>query len=72
MNTVLPALLLLLVPAELPQVPAGFVVEQLHEAGADEGSWVCMDFDDSGRLVIAPERGRLLRLTLTDDGVEVE
>lgn len=71
MNNMLPALLLLLVPAELPQVPAGFVVEQLHEAGADEGSWVCMDFDDHGRLVIAPESGQLLRLVPTADGFEV-
>ena len=52
--------------------PPGFIVEHVHAADSEEGSWVCMDFDDSGRLVIAPERGRLLRLTLTDDGVEVE
>ena len=52
--------------------PDGFVVERVHEAADDEGSWVCMDFDDSGRLVIAPERGPMLRLSLNADGADVE
>ncbi len=52
--------------------PPGFVVEQVTEAAAEHGSWVCMDFDSSGRLVIAPERGRLLRLTFSGNEVETE
>ncbi|MCH2148220.1 MAG: c-type cytochrome [Phycisphaerales bacterium] len=59
-------------PVEHIQAPQGFVVERIHDATPDEGSWVCMDFDDQGRLVIAPERGPLLRLTMTDAGVDVD
>jgi putative heme-binding domain-containing protein len=58
-------------PVDHIQAPEGFVVELVHEAAPDEGSWVCMDFDDQGRLVIAPERGLLLRLTLSESGAGV-
>jgi len=63
---------MLLQAAEHITAPPGFVVEQVMEAGDDHGSWVCMDFDSNGRLVIAPERGFLLRLTIDGDAVETE
>lgn len=65
-------LLIVLVPVTLPQAPEGFVVEHVHHATDNEGSWVCMDFDGAGRVVIAPERGPLLRLTLSGAEVQVE
>ena len=69
---ILPYLLIALVPVDLPQAPEGFVVEHVHHASGNEGSWVCMDFDDAGRMVIAPERGPLLRLSLSGTDVQVE
>ena len=59
-------------PANHITAPDGFVVERVHQAAEDEGSWVCMDFDDAGRVVIAPERGPMLRLRIHDDGADVE
>ena len=50
-------------PGEI-QVPQGFEVETLYEAAPGEGSWVAMTFDDKGRLIISPQSGGLLRLTL--------
>ncbi|MDG2424261.1 MAG: DUF1080 domain-containing protein [Phycisphaerales bacterium] len=49
------------------QVPSGFEVDTLHEAMPGEGSWVAMTFDDQGRLIVSPQSGGLLRLTLPDE-----
>ena len=37
-------------------VPADFKVELLRSARADEGSWICMTFDDKGRIIVSPEK----------------
>ncbi len=63
---------MLLQPVDHISVPPGFVIERVVEAADEHGSWVCMDFDSSGRLVIAPERGRLLRLTFSGGEVATE
>lgn len=54
--------------AESLQTLPGFKVELLRSARIDEGSWVSMTFDPKGRLIIAPDPGGLLRLTLADGG----
>jgi putative heme-binding domain-containing protein len=41
-------------PAEI-NVPAGFKVELLREAGPGEGSWISMAIDDAGRLYISSQ-----------------
>lgn len=53
-------------PASTLKVPPGFTAELLRSAEPEEGSWVCLTFDDRGRLYLSPEGdGRnLLRLTL--------
>lgn len=51
-------------PAESLVVPAGFEVDLLRSAQLGEGSWVCLTFDDRGRLIVSPQSGRLLRVTL--------
>jgi len=53
-------------------VPTGFKVELLRSALPGEGSWVCMAFDPSGRLIVSPqgEKYRLLRFDLKGGGVE--
>ena len=51
-------------------VPAGFKVELLRSATADEDSWVAMAFDPQGRLTIAREKKGLLRMTLGPGRVE--
>ena len=53
--------------AELKALP-GFKVELLRSARIDEGTWVCMTFDPKGRLLIAPDPGGLLRLSLNREG----
>jgi len=42
-------------PPEQIQVPPGFKVELLREAGPREGSWICMTQDEQGRLYISPQ-----------------
>ncbi|HEX7861675.1 MAG TPA: c-type cytochrome [Verrucomicrobiae bacterium] len=53
-------------------VPEGFKVELLRSAEPAEGSWICMAFDDRGRIIVSPqgESRSLLRLTLGTDKVE--
>ncbi|HEV7224085.1 MAG TPA: c-type cytochrome, partial [Pirellulales bacterium] len=48
--------------------PPGYRVERVRTAGEGEGSWISIDFDPRGRLVIAKEDKGLLRLTLPGDG----
>ncbi|MBL9167745.1 MAG: c-type cytochrome [Verrucomicrobiales bacterium] len=52
------------------QVLPGFQVELLRSALPDEDSWIALDFDPQGRLVIAREKQGLLRLTLGSQRVE--
>lgn len=56
---------------EMIRVPEGFKVELLRSAEPAEGSWICMTFDDRGRIIVSPqgENRSLLRLTLGTEGV---
>jgi putative heme-binding domain-containing protein len=56
-------------PVESLRVLPGFKVRLLHAAAPDEGSWICMTREPQGRLIIAPEEGKLLRVTLTGRNV---
>jgi len=58
-------------PAESLTLPPGFKAELLRSARADEGSWICMAFDGSGRLLISPQGDErpLLRLIFTNGHV---
>lgn len=47
-------------------VPDGFDVALLHEATEAEGSWSAMTIDGDGRLIISPQAGPLLRVTVPD------
>ncbi|MBI5799144.1 MAG: c-type cytochrome [Verrucomicrobia bacterium] len=58
--------------AESLQALPGFKVELLRSARIDEGSWVSMTFDMKGRLIIAPDPGGLLRVTLAPAGTVAE
>jgi putative heme-binding domain-containing protein len=55
-------------PASDIEVPPGFVVERVASAKRHEGSWVALTFDPKGRLVISPQSGDLLRVTLPEAG----
>jgi putative heme-binding domain-containing protein len=57
---------------EMIKVPEGFRVELLRSAERAEGSWICMTFDDKGRIIVSPqgENRRLLRMTLRDGKIE--
>lgn len=59
------------IPADSLKVADGFKVELLHSAATNEGSWICMTFDDKGRVIVSPQGDSrpLLRLTLTDGKV---
>jgi putative heme-binding domain-containing protein len=46
----------------------GFEIDRIREATKQEGSWVSMEFDSRGRLVIAREDQGLLRMSLSEDG----
>ncbi len=50
-------------PASLTVAP-GFQVELLRAARTNEGSWVSLEFDPQGRLLVAREDRGLLRFTL--------
>ena len=44
--------------------PVGFEVDLLRTATKEEGSWVSVEFDDKGRLLIGREGPGILRMTL--------
>ncbi|MEM1297121.1 MAG: hypothetical protein AAGH89_17275, partial [Verrucomicrobiota bacterium] len=52
--------------AKLSGLPPGFEVELLRLAEPEEDSWVSMEFDPQGRLLIAKEKAGVLRLTLPE------
>ena len=56
---------------ELITAPADFRVELLRSAEPAEGSWICMTFDDRGRIILSPQgEGKpLLRVTLKENKV---
>ncbi len=49
----------------------GFEIDLVRAALPDEGSWISMEFDPQGRLLIGKETKGLLRMTLADDGATV-
>jgi putative heme-binding domain-containing protein len=53
------------------KVADGFKVELLRSAEPSEGSWICMTFDDKGRIILSPqgEKHPLLRLTVEGETV---
>lgn len=53
-------------------IPEGFEIKRLRSAGATEGSWVSLEFDPKGRLVIGREDQGLLRLTLPPGEGEIQ
>lgn len=55
-------------PVSAIDVPDGFQLELLHSARPSEGSWVSMTFDDKGRILVSPQGGPLLQMTLGDAG----
>jgi putative heme-binding domain-containing protein len=58
-------------PAEALTVPPGFRVELVRSAEPGEGSWICLAFDERGRLLISPQGDErpLLRFTLREGRV---
>ena len=57
--------------ATLPEaivVPEGFQVELLHSAQPGEGSWSALCLDEKGRVIISPQYGPLIRVTIPLDG----
>jgi putative heme-binding domain-containing protein len=59
-------------PAEGLTVPPGFRVELLRSAEPGEGSWICLTFDERGRLLVSPQGDDrpVWRMTLRDGRVE--
>ncbi len=54
--------------AETLTVRDGFRVELVRSADLGEGSWVALDFEPSGHLLVAIERGPLARIVADADG----
>lgn len=52
------------------QLQPGFEIDLIRSAAKDEDSWISMDFDPQGRIIIAREKAGLIRLTLTGSGVK--
>jgi len=59
-------------PGDALTVPSGFRVELLRSAEPGEGSWICLAFDERGRLLVSPQGDDrpLWRMTLSDGRVE--
>ncbi|MGB0579744.1 MAG: DUF7133 domain-containing protein [Limisphaerales bacterium] len=51
------------------QLLPGYEIDLIRNAGKDEDSWIAMDFDPQGRLIIAREKKGLLRLTFKNGKV---
>jgi putative heme-binding domain-containing protein len=47
-------------------VPPGFEIQLLRSAAPGEGSWISLEFDPQGRIIIAREDRGLVRITLPD------
>ncbi|MBO61509.1 MAG: heme-binding protein [Verrucomicrobiales bacterium] len=47
--------------------PPGFDVDLIRTATKEEGSWVSLEFDDKGRLLIGREGPGILRMTLPEN-----
>ncbi len=59
--------------AKLSELPPGFEEELLRVAQGEEGSWVSLEFDPKGRLLIGREKQGILRLTLPKNaGAEIQ
>ena len=61
-------------PVDL-KLPKGFVAHRLFQVPKKtQGSWVCITFDDKGRLIASDQYGGLYRLTLPplDQGARLE
>ena len=55
------------------QVPEGFEATMLYSPTEHgQGSWVSLTYDDKGRLITSDQYGRLYRITLVDDGIQVD
>ena len=54
------------------EVLPGFKVELLHSALQDEGSWIAMTADNKGRLIVSPQEGGLLRISVQGSETKVE
>lgn len=52
-------------------VPDGFSVRRLRSATDEEGSWVCMTQDPTGRWIIAREKHGLIRIELDESNQNV-
>ncbi len=53
-------------------VPEGFQLERIHSAKPNEGSWVSLEFDEKGRVIIGREDRGLLRVTLPTTNQELK
>ncbi len=53
------------------QIAPGFEIRLIRSALPEEDSWVSLEFDPQGRVIIAKEQKGLLRMTLSSDGNEV-
>lgn len=52
------------------QLQSGFEIDLIRSAAKDEDSWISMEFDPQGRIIIAREKSGLIRLTLGGKGVK--
>jgi putative heme-binding domain-containing protein len=59
-------------PIEAITVPDGFAVELLYSAQIGDGSWVSMTFDNHNRIIVSPQSGRMITLSLNAIGGQVE
>lgn len=50
----------------------GFQIERLRSASEAEGSWVSIEFDPQGRLIVGREDQGLLRMTIPPKGGEIQ
>ncbi|MEN9359603.1 MAG: hypothetical protein RL095_1138 [Verrucomicrobiota bacterium] len=52
------------------QVPPGFAIRKIHLVDRkSEGSWVCMCFDDKGRIIVSDQGDNIFRLILKDGAI---
>jgi len=54
------------------QVAEGFKLEKVFNVPKSYGSWVAMTMDDKGRFYCANQGGRIYRVTVAKDAVQVE
>ena len=57
---------------DIVSIVEGFKIQEIYQVPRELGSWIRMTVDPQGRFIISKEKDSLLRVTVSDDGQQVD